>query len=153
VLLRPVCQPVLSPGTVAVAHPSAPFPPLLFGWPRDVATPRSPREPWPGRCRAARTVPHRSGHRPPLSARPLLHVVPHPEALTSPLPHPPPLQKSRPLHRALFFFPSLSSAHSQASHLSSTLATEPLWPSACFQPPPSPPPRPHGETHQSAAIS
>jgi hypothetical protein len=44
------------------------------------------------------------------------------------------------------FFPSLSSVHSQATHLSSTPATEPPRPSpTCFRPPSSPCP-PHGET-------
>jgi hypothetical protein len=126
VLLGPACQLVLPPGTVATAHRSVPLP--LFGRARDVTTPR------PGRCRAARAVPRWSGPH-PLSTRSLLQEAPHPGTLTSPLPHPPLLQKSRPPRHTLFSPPSLSSVHGPASRLSSTRPSSvhfhrhfPIWP-------------------------
>jgi hypothetical protein len=112
--------------------------------------PSGPEPPHPCRAssRGAAPLP------PPLSApspTPTRHRVdPHPSHASSRLcskgSHP------TPPHSPLFFSPSLSSAHGQASRLSSTPATEPPRPSpAHFRPPPSPPP--HGETHQSTTIS
>jgi hypothetical protein len=102
--LGPACQPVPPPSTMVTAHRSAHLPPPLFGRSRDVARPRHPRAPRLGRSHAARAVPHRSGPC-PLSARSLFHAVPHTRALTSPLPRPPPLQKSQPPRRTLFSSP------------------------------------------------
>jgi hypothetical protein len=80
---------------------------------------------------------HRAGP-PPLSARSLLHTVPHPRALTSPLPRPASAQKRAARCRCFpLFFSTLSPPPTaKRACLMSVPATEPPRPSsACFRPP------------------
>jgi hypothetical protein len=132
------------PGTVAVAHRSAPFP-LHYSASR-AAWPRCGRA-VVGRCRAARAVPHRSGLRPPLSA---LFTPPRgtaPGTPTSPQSRPPLLQKESAMAPHSLLLAPLALLRPRPSEHASRPSRRPSRPDPqCVS-------NPHGETRQSATIS
>jgi hypothetical protein len=140
--LGPACQPVPPPSTMVTAHRSAHLPlPCSAG-----------RATWPGRATRAHhgwAVPMppvlSPTDRDPAPSLPVRSSTRCHTPGPSPLPCLVRLHFKRANHRAApsFLPPSLSSAHGQASRLSSTPATEPPQPSSArFRPPPLPSPPP-----------